>query len=180
MLIKQWVPSISVAHYLLVRNPYDRIESFFKEKLRSKVREVTNLVNPYQLKLHQEIFYPFAGIMASDDLNTKQQKLLNFSWDDFILTLPHVYLKDEHLRPQSYIMRQLVKRAVPISFRFDRIFQIESADHLKIIASDLHIDLTIRENQTARSEEVVWNRNALDIVNDLYHRDFEMLGYNER
>ena len=143
-------------HYLLVRNPYDRLESFFKEKLRKCVLQ-TKADPPYQLKLHQEIFYPYLGI---DNLNTslddKIKIFLDFSFENYIKTLPEVYLLDQHLKPQSY------------SYRSRIIF----------LSNKLGINTNIRVNATSDlKNEVNWTPVLRTIVNLLYDKDFEELDY---
>ena len=164
-------------HYLFVRNPYKRIESFFKEKLREKVRNSTEHKNPYKLKLHQKIFYSYAGVNVKDGLEEKQRKLLNFTWLQFIESLPYVYQLDPHLKPQSKILVPKIKNFFPYPMKFDKVFKIDDVNHRREIESVLGLDLSVRKNQSPPNKEIIWNKKIFNIVNKLYKDDFEKLGY---
>lgn len=172
MLLKNIVASKSKPHYLLVRNPYKRVESFFKEKLRKRVIQAT-ATPPYHLKLHQEIFYPYLGLTPGDPVEKIQHVLLSLSFEQYIKILPEVFHKDAHLHPQKWIFRQWVKRVIPVYFTFDKIVPIDQEDGKKFLKEVLLIDLKIRINPSSDfNDEVRWTRELLDIVNDVYEEDF--------
>lgn len=165
-------------HYLIVRNPYTRIESFFREKLRSKVALITNKDKPYSIKLHQEIFFPFAGIKREEPEYIKKQKLEKFSWRQFINALPKVYDMDAHLRPQSRILKPTIRHIFQMELYYDRFFKIEDSDDMKDL-SNLGINLSIKANRTNKSKsEIFWNPRMIDLVQDIYKYDFKNFGYD--
>jgi len=165
------------SQFLFVRNPYKRIESFFKEKLREKVKNSTKYDNPYNLKLHQKIFYPYAGVNENDEVEEKQKKILNFTWLQFIESLPYVYQLDPHLKPQSGVLWPKIKNWFPYAMKFDKIFKIDDTNHRKEIESVLGLDLSIRKNQSPPNNEIIWNKKAFGIVNKLYKNDFVKFDY---
>ena len=63
MLAKEVSPEFGSEYIMLVRKPDRRLESFFKEKLRQKVKMVFN-ENAYILKRHLEIFYPYVKVIC--------------------------------------------------------------------------------------------------------------------
>lgn len=165
-------------HYLLVRDPYSRVESFFKEKLRKCVLQ-TKSDPPYILKLHQEIFYPYLNIDAIEtSLDEKIQIFMDTSFEDYIQLLPKVYRLDQHLLPQSLSYRTKVKGLVRYRFKFDKIIKIEDDLDMQFLSKNLGIDTKVRLNATNDlKSEIVWDAKLRGIVNNLYRDDFNELGY---
>lgn len=171
----------ALPHYVLSRDPYKRTESFFKEKLRQKVKAVFDKDIPYKLKLHQEIFYPLAGIEAQMSLQEKVGRLLAISFNAYVRYLPKVYMKDVHLRPQSNIAYQKVKGVFPHRLTFDRVIKIENDADMQFLNDSLGINTSIKVNRSKDTkQEVEWMPELLQIVNKLYSRDFEMFHYSMR
>ena len=101
MIAKNINPALGPEYIMLARNPFLRVESFFKEKLRLRVRQALDPVDPYLLKRHQELFYPRANIAQGDSLEDKVRKLLSIRFEDFVEELPKVIEYDDHLRSQT-------------------------------------------------------------------------------
>lgn len=176
--VKKKIPLLeSRSHIFLVRNPYNRVESFFNEKLRKKVKMVTDSSNPYRLKLHQEIFYKYASIVESDSLETKQKKLLEFSWEQYIKALPNVFHLDEHLRPQSQALQRRIKRWLPFNFSYDQIIHIEKNEEMKELSENFGIDISVQLNKTNPNEEIKWTGLRRQIINEIYYKDFINFNY---
>lgn len=164
-------------HYFLVRNPYDRVESFFKEKLRQKVLQTTS-DPPYILKLHQQIFYPFAGVLEQDPVPVIQQKLLELSFQQYIKALPQVYLLDEHLRPQAHSLRRKLRGMIPFTLPVTRFFPIEQSSTMMFMTDQLKLNIGIHENPSVdMRNEIAWTAELRKIVNDLYRDDFRRFQY---
>jgi hypothetical protein len=164
-------------YIMLVRNPYIRVESYFKEKLRQKVKMVFD-EKPYILKRHQEIFYPYIGIKASDSLETKVTCLLNFSFKDFVARIPEVYQMEDHLAPQTFNFTRKVM-GVERTMKMNRYVHVENEDEMNWLACHFGLDLSIRANSSSSesNERIVWDDESIAIVRSLYKRDFDLLGY---
>lgn len=173
MIFKEQMGLVSKQkHYLLVRNPYKKLESFFKNKLR---RSVTS---DNQWQASQRIFFPYLGIKTNDNPNEIEAKLKSISFQQFIEWLPLLYKKDRHLIPQykiEYLNLGLWKRQI----HFDEICRIEDTEELNKIAQELNIDLKIRVNSTKHmNTEIHWTPQLYKIVHRIYEQDFERYGYS--
>lgn len=172
--------SIGPNYIFLSRDPYSRIESFFKEKLRQKVKMVLDKDNPYQLKRHQEIFYPFFNIDSSYPDSLKVEKLLNIDFNEFIRIIPRVYKIEDHLNLQTdNFSRKFLN--LNLGPNFSTIVHIEDKEAMSSLASELKLDLSRRNNSSEDVDDIlIWNKRSIEIVNDLYQKDFEILGYKTR
>lgn len=167
-----------IPHFLLVRNPYERLESFYKDKFRQV--PLARLMEYGQLQQCQRIFCPFLHISPVDTAEVIREKLLALSFAHFIELLPQVYQLDGHLHPQHMITR-IYYRGIPISpIKIDKILQVEFTDDRHYLQEKLGIDLTQKLNHTAAIPlEVPWSPRLRSIVNQLYHADFKRLGYEQ-
>lgn len=164
-------------HYFLVRNPYARVESFFKEKLRKCIHQTTDNP-PYILKLHQQIFYPYIGVREGDDLEEIKRKFFALTFGEYVSLLPRVYFLDAHLRPQSWSRKRKLKGVLPFTILFDRVMKIEEASTFEFLGRELKLDTGIRANATVdKRNEIRWTEAELRIVNKIYKVDFELFGY---
>jgi len=164
---------------MLVRNPYLRIESYFKEKLRQKVRMVFDEAKPYVLKRHQEIFYPYLGLKQSDPLEAKVASLLQFSFKDFVARIPEVYIVEDHLTPQTLNFTRTIM-GVQYTMKMNRYVHVENRKEMEWLANRFELDLSIRVNSTSSeaSEMIEWDSESVAIVRKIYVRDFQILGYD--
>ena len=177
IVLNRLIPGLALPHYLLVRNPYARIESFFKEKLRKCILKATE-TPPYQLKLHQQIFYPFLSLEIGDDVKDIQKRFLELTFDEFVKLLPKVFDKDTHLKPQSQALRTQVKDLFYIHIKYTKILKIEDRVALEFLKNELALDMEIRINKTTdKFEEIKWDRELREIVNSIYIEDFKNFGY---
>jgi hypothetical protein len=75
-------------HYLLVRNPYDRVVSFYKDKLLAEPS--SKLCSYAELQRCQRLFCPHLQIDPHDSPTTIREKLLSLSSAQFIDLLPDI------------------------------------------------------------------------------------------
>ncbi len=176
-LLKEVRADAGPEYIMLVRNPYKRLESYFKEKLRQKVKMVFD-VNPYILKRHQTIFFPCLGLSEDDSLQRKQERLLQLDFKRFILALKDVYKFEDHLSPQTMnFSRSMFGKT--FTMKMDRYVKIESKEELGDLASYLGLDFSIRLNSSAEVDERIdWDDETEAIVQQIYKNDFETFGYN--
>jgi len=167
-----------LGHFLIVRDPYTRLESFFKDKFRQD--PVVTLRGYDQLQRCHRFFCSYLRIDPADSPMTIREKLLRLSFEQFVHLLPTVYLLDGHLHPQVNIMT-IRFRGAPIQLKFNRILQIESAADLAYLQDELAIDVSKKINNTNQvAWSPPWHPDLRAVVNDLYKADFATFQYEMR
>lgn len=162
-------------HFLLVRDPYKRAVSFYKNKFRQV--PLHKWVTYDELQNCQRIFGPHIDIAPDQSPAEIRHKLLNVSFAQFINLLPQVYQHDDHLHRQTELMT-IFFRGIPIKLKFDRILKVELADDLAYLQDELSIDLCKIHNSTHKIQlPNPWNPSLLAVVNNLYRADFEAFNY---
>ena len=161
--------------YLIVRNPYDRLESFYKDKF---VKTPSHKLLEYdQLQHCQKVFLPYLNIKRGDLPETIREKLLDFSFIQFIRTLPNTYLLNDHLYPQSMKTKLYLKNLKILSIPLTRIFRMESYEDMNYLQEKLCLDLSKKYNHTDIFKLAnTWNPDLVRIVNRLYKKDFKRFG----
>lgn len=162
--------------YLLARNPYDRLESFYRDKfILHPGHAVFSEKNEWQ---HcQKIFFNEYNF-KKHAFEEVRNALITTSFEQFITMLPSKYMLDGHLIPQVFSL-YFRDGEVVTKIDFDKILQIEDVQNMLFLESDLKINTSIRENETKSGNvSIVWNETSREIVNTLYRLDFEQLGYN--
>ncbi len=163
-------------HFLLVRNPYDRVESFYKDKFRQM--PLAQVADYDQLQECQQLFCPLLHIVPNDDPATIREKLLDVSFAQFIELLPQLYQRDWHLRPQV-MTKRIYRRGQPIApIIITRTLQVESPADRRYIQDKLRIDLSQKHNSTQTIQLANnWSPALRTTVNQLYRADFQKFGY---
>jgi len=167
------------ATYLLVRNPYARIVSFFEDKFRSHpvLERERGFTGFDEWQDCQQIFFDQLDIDSSiDSPEIISRQLEAVSFGEMVEVLPEVYRNDPHLRPQIEICK-LRWRQLSLHIRFDRIIPIEEMD-AAFMRERLGVDITQRYNSTDRSSyEKYLSPDTLPVLNAVYCKDFECFGY---
>lgn len=160
-------------HFLFARNPYDRLESFYRDKLFDAPSYA--VFSPaFKWQNSQQIFLNRFG-QTGWSFEDERKYLQSISFPEFIELLAHVYYRDEHLVPQTILWRDGNKS---LSSEFDRILKVEDADCLEFIKLELKIDTSIKRNYTKHFKiDLVWSPEMRMIVNHLYKMDFVLLNY---
>jgi sulfotransferase famil protein len=161
-----------VTHYMLTRNPYDRLVSFYVDKLAT--------INPAKVERRgwqdcQRLFFPFVSLSGREPFEIVRNRLQSITFAEFIEMLPMVYERDAHLHPQvrSMTMRAMAFR---LPFRIDGQLAVER--DLGFLRDDLHLDISIRENNTPHAGyQSYFTRSLYALANRVYHRDFARFGY---
>lgn len=172
---------------IVVRNPYDRVISFYKDKfLRAEDYRLWMKDQGMEMRWQQstQLFFPFLNLHTKMDPIEVSEKLSRVSFNEFMEILPKVYLQDGHLTPQ-YLASSLSFRLLGyrISFRLpmqiERIYKMESEKDMQALARDLQLDLETKINTTENLKtSVTWTPSNAAIVEKLYARDFEQFAYS--
>ena len=171
-------PAPRLSHFLVVRNPYTRLESFFKDKFRQD--PVVRLRTYDQLQRCQRLFCAYLQIVPADSPMTIREKLLSLSFEQFVQLLSTVYLQDGHLHPQIQ-MTTIRFRGAPLLLNFARVFKLESATDMADLQAKLAIDVSQPINHTHQVKwSSPWQPDLYAVVNELYKADFETFQYEMR
>ena len=177
MLVKEVSPAFGPEYVMLVRNPYRRLESFFKEKLRQKIKMVFD-DNPYILKRHQEIFYNYLKIKSSYPLEVKASALLRLTFKEFIMNIKNVYQLEDHIAPQTLNFSRKFM-GVNRVMQMNKYVHLENKVEMKWLADYFKLDLSIRINATHQIDnEIEWDDESIAVVKDIFRKDFETFGYS--
>lgn len=169
----KWISLNQQPYFLLVRNPYTRIESFFRDKFR---KSVIISVEKNEWQDCQKRFFPHMGLSPHMPPEEVGEKLTNTSFPEMLSILPKVYTSDPHIWPQHWHKTIL---GVPIPMKFDSVFKIECAEDLAQIATTLDLDFSISANSTkAVIEKLVWSETHLEMMKKIYREDFKRFGYS--
>ncbi len=184
LLLRGKIKSEHHQNYLLVRNPFTRLESFFKDKFRKDIDRVMKENADWQLS--QQVFFDQLKVDQSMDKEAIGQIFLNASFEDFIKSLPSAHLLDHHLHPQSFILQYKIRLAfikLSIRLKINKTIKIECKKSMDELASELNIDLKNKMNNTNRkqwNEEMVWTNSMVDLVNEIYNIDFQTFRYSRK
>jgi len=159
------VRSKNTKHYLIVRHPERRLESFFKAKCRISARRQEK--GPWQ-NCQQIILDALNS--NRNDFDHQKSELLALSFSEFIALLPLCYNKDGHLRPQS--------SKIYVRNMYDRFLQMEATDDIKFMMDELGLEMDHRSGNTDEfQEDLSWSSNMHKIVSELYTEDFNNFHY---
>lgn len=147
---------------------YDTISHLLGDLNTKQLYKFTIVRNPYD-RLVSEFFY---RVKIKDlILGTNPEKYFS-TWIDYILGK---YEKDEsvldnHIRPQSYFTGRDVKY-----FKFED--GIENAIAQVAVEVNINNNCAIESKKVGEKKSVVWSRDALEKVHDIYSSDFKNFEY---
>ncbi len=151
--------------YILVRDPYKRLESFYRDKLGKHLDE-----NKKWARSQKIFFKPLE--LEKMSVREKFKALNNLSFESFVKLLPEVYSKNRHLHPQNRLFKKI---------KHKRVLYMEKEEDLLFLAENLHLDLNIKANTTDKSKHhLEWTPNMISIVNNLYAEDFKLYNFERK
>ena len=178
-----------VKHYLLVRNPYTRIVSFYKNKFQGASKRAFNR-EFFQFEYSQKLFFTHLNINSNDSNDVIASKLCSLSFVDFIRLLPQYYQRDFHMHPQSRIFYYKIKPRwfrwflVPlqryiIKFKI-QIIKIEDLEKMNALAKKIDLDMSVKKNNTQSIKTPALTPETIKIIKKIYYDDFILFGYKTR
>jgi len=120
-------------NYAIGRDPYDRLESFYRDKLNKCLNTSRKWGRT------QRIFFKPLGLSIFSAHQKKFEALNQVDFEKFIQLLPQVYRKNRHLHPQVKVLKNL---------RNVHTLKLESEDDLQFMKNELGIDTSRRERQS--------------------------------
>ena len=176
--IKNKIHSKRSIHYLIVRNPYHRLISFFQEKFSYFPRISSKLEKKIVWQDCHKLFFPYLEITKDLPSGEIADRLSNFNFIDFINILPSTYLKDGHITPQCHLKTLKGRQIFIPSFFFSKIVQIEKKHELEKMGIEYQLDLREKQNTTQEQKVENWfTTRQFEIVNSIYKKDFEYYNY---
>lgn len=171
--------------YLVVRNPFDRIASFYRSKFikaeENRIWMIQNEKGNWQKCT--EHFFPYLHINTNLNPELVSKTLKSTKFEKMISILPKVLNKDKHTRPQ-YHARKISFRMFGFNFsspiRFEKIFKIENKEDLKKIEEIFDINLSKKHNSTENIDsDIFLSNNSLKTIVNIYRKDFKIFEYEE-
>ncbi len=180
-LFKKITNIFRAKHYLLVRNPYTRIISFYKDKMQQLTKMQLNKTS-FEFQDAQKMFFTSLNIDSNDSKDVIISKLSNTSFVDFIRLLPNHYLKDSHTHLQGKAFFQKKRRfyssLTSYIFKFKiQIIKIENLEKMNIFAKKIDLDMSLKKNSTQSIETPNLTPETIKIINKIYYDDFTLFGY---
>jgi len=173
----RYFPFFRMAAYLIVRNPFERLASFFRDKLRQHPKQFSS-DDDFFWQDCQRLLFPFLGISPNASCEEIQTRLLQTSFSEFLEILPSVYLFDPHLIPQHTIaFCEYRYWSGTFEARFDRVYQMDHEEE-RLSLTELGIDLMVKTNTTdSEADQIEWTPELRSVVTTLYRDDFLSYGY---
>ena len=165
---------------LLVRNPYDRLLSFYKDKF-IKTPENISLDYYTRFRFHNW-YFPDAFISVNDNEDTVKNKLSSATFLDFLNRLTVLFDQNIHTLPQHFITKYHLNGGVnlKIPVNFTQKIKIDDRDEMDLFSNLSGIDISKKINTTSEfilDNSDIDNKNTYEIINKLYIKDFECFNY---
>ena len=165
-------------HVMFTRNPYDRLVSAYVDKFQTHPRLLgTRDFSGWQKFQHR--FLKRFGMPPEATDEAIRDALLAVDFSRFIEALPALHWRDTHLRPQHFRMSLAIKRTIRLlPLRIDELIPVEDLDHDRV-RDAYGIELaSVKRNATSHGPaDDYFTPRLRSVVNRIYRRDFERLGY---
>ena len=184
-VILSWISPRS-KFYIMVRNPFDRIVSFYKDKFLNAEHLRLWMIQNDKGKWQEctEHFFPYLDLNMQTDPMVVSKKLMSTKFEKVISILPYVFMRDEHMWPQYHAQKiSFSKFGIPLTIpiRFEKIFRIEIKEDLQEFSKIFNLDLTIKINNTKKiNGDINWNIHLIEIIEGLYEKDFKYFEYEKK
>ena len=175
-----------VKHYLLVRNPYTRIVSFYKNKFQAISKQAFNR-EFFQFEYSQKLFFTHLNINSDDTNDVIASKLCSLSFVDFIRLLPQYYQRDHHMHPQNRVfyfkkknrwLRLFLINLARYVLKYKiQIIKIEDLEKMNVLSKKIDLDMSSKRNNTQSIKTPALTPETIKIINKIYYNDFILYGY---
>lgn len=174
-LVRKISKRVGLKHYYLVRNPYDRLESFYRDKLYDAPNKAV-FSEDFRWQFCQDLIIEKFG-NSEWSFFQKKEFLLSISFEQFIFFLDKIYLSDRHLSPQRLELNIIYKKWI-LPIHFDCVLRVEEASTVEFLRNELNINTSIKRNFTKDLPiQLTWTRSMREIANNIYEEDFKNFGY---
>lgn len=156
-------------HYMVVRCPYERLVSFYFDKLQiDPARRIDG-----KFQYCQKLFLKLVNGTIPRDVSEAIELLKSITFEQYICLLP-MAIRNRHLRPQCKILKCVGQRLHEVT-TFVRL-----EDDLKILEKYVGFDANLKVNSTMRpSAKEMFTSQLTRLVDDLYEEDFSFLPYKQ-
>ncbi len=160
---------------MLVRNPFDRVESLYKEKLIKLPGEHKGEHWPVYLRKIMENME--CGIDVNEHFSSQREKIRRIDFESFVTKiLPSTYLLDPHSHPQTYNVH-LSSLGVtgwlkPVTFDLNETDQMQEFSKITGICTKIK-----RNSTTFFNNNFHYTQQMIDVIQEIYADDFHILGY---
>ena len=166
--------------YMVVRNPYSRIESFYKDKFCNYLDPKKNL-SFGSLCWSVRPFMPFLGIDTTASEVKIMERLRRVSFDECVSMLPYVYKLEIHLYPQYWGIESRFRFCfvpVNLSIKLEKIFKLESDSDMKELKQLFDLDEKKTHSSKKYNDQIIWTNKGRKIVEAIYREDFKRFKYD--
>lgn len=174
--IKKKIGFSNYKFFFIVRNPVERLQSFFRDKFR--VHPNSFGINNFEWQYPQILILDKLGTQVSDRTSPIfKEKLLAVKYAQFIDVLPELYMQDAHLIPQHHLLDFKIGK-LPMKLIPDKILKIENIEDMNFIQSNLKINTEKKLNFTKhQSVDFSLNSEQQEIIREIYELDFINFNY---
>lgn len=158
----------------IVRNPYDRLVSCFKDKFRKQPLRIHE--QNFEWQACHKIMFPFCRISPHDPSHVMAQRFLEMSFPEFLEILPRVYQLEEHFHPQVWSSSLSIGKSRRFRLPFVRVIRMEEKE---LLAQIPDVNFSVTMNSTADvPQDFELDEHARSVIRTIYKDDFVLGRYS--
>ncbi len=160
---------------MLVRNPFDRVESLYKEKLIKLPGEHRG--EHWPVYLRKILGNVECGIDVNDYFSSQREKIRLIGFESFVTKiLPSTYLLDPHSYPQTFNPRLsylgMTGWLKPVTFDLNETDQMQEFSKITGICTKFK-----KNSTTFCNNDFHYTQQMIDVIQEIYADDFRILEY---
>lgn len=160
----------SFSHYMILREPFKRTESLYKDRFLRLLKE-DNL----ETKLHQKIMRYF-----DMDRDVFKAFLEQLDFETFVMkVLPKIMHLDPHTKPQNESRKRFVHKKIKFIYSYYNLeyFKIENKFQMDRLGELTNVDFSVKVNSSNNNIQLKWTEDMRKIIKKFYRKDFQL--YNK-